>query len=63
MRVLIDSSSVEVFVNEGETVMTAVVFPQSPYHTVTLESDRPITLAKAAIHPLTSIWEPETKDD
>ena len=31
IRIFVDTSSIEVFVNEGELVMTEVVFPTQPY--------------------------------
>ena len=38
LRVYIDRSSVELFGNNGEFVMTNLVFPENPYTTLTLES-------------------------
>jgi fructan beta-fructosidase len=34
LRIFLDASSVELFVNEGELVMTSLVFPNSPWKTV-----------------------------
>ncbi len=34
LRVFLDASSVELFVNEGELVMTSLLFPNSPWKTV-----------------------------
>jgi fructan beta-fructosidase len=31
VRILVDKASVELFVNDGETVMTTTVFPSEPY--------------------------------
>ncbi|MBB3221258.1 glycoside hydrolase family 32 protein [Pseudoduganella umbonata] len=36
LRILVDSCSVEVFVNDGEAVMTELVFPAAPAGTLTL---------------------------
>jgi fructan beta-fructosidase len=37
LTIYVDQSSVEVFVNNGERVMTEIVFPRTPYNRVTLE--------------------------
>jgi fructan beta-fructosidase len=56
LRVFSDRSSIEIFINEGETVMTAIDFPSSPYTRVTLKADRPFDLYSGAVHELRSIW-------
>jgi fructan beta-fructosidase len=56
LRVFLDQSSVEVFVNDGETVFTSLVFPRTPYDIVTLRADQAIGLNAATIHELRSIW-------
>ena len=38
LRIFIDRSSVELFGNNGEFVMTNLVFPENPYSTLTMES-------------------------
>ena len=35
VRILVDKASVELFVNDGETVMTSTVFPSEPYNKMT----------------------------
>jgi fructan beta-fructosidase len=37
LTIYVDQSSVEVFVNNGERVMTEILFPRTPYTRVTLE--------------------------
>ncbi len=61
LRLFLDQSSVEIFINEGETVMTALVFPNSPYSQVTLTSDGPVNIRRASIHELKSIWFPDAQ--
>jgi fructan beta-fructosidase len=56
LRVFSDRSSIEIFINEGETVMTAIEFPSSPYTRVTLKANRPIDLRSGAVYELRSIW-------
>jgi fructan beta-fructosidase len=36
LRIFLDASSIEVFVNEGELVLTSILFPSSPWKKVTL---------------------------
>ena len=38
IRIFLDSSSIEVFVNEGELVMTSLLFPNSPWKKVRVTS-------------------------
>src|SRR5207244_11238058 len=56
LRVFVDRSSVEVFVNDGETVFSAIVFPETPYDSVVLSADREIELQSGAIDGLRPIW-------
>ena len=39
LRIFIDKSSVEVFGNDGKFVMTNLVFPTSPYTTLSVSAD------------------------
>jgi fructan beta-fructosidase len=40
LRVFVDASSVEVFVNDGETVMTSLILPNSELHGISLAVQR-----------------------
>jgi fructan beta-fructosidase len=42
LDVYVDVASVEVFVNDGERVMTEIVFPSDPYHHVVLKKQDPV---------------------
>lgn len=54
IKVYLDVASLEIFINDGERVMTEIVFPERPYNKVNLESLRPeFTIASIA-----SIWKP-----
>jgi len=58
LRILVDRSSIEVFVNNGEFTLTDVVFPDSQKSdgvSVFAESHE-AKLANISIHPLKSIW-------
>ena len=52
MEVFVDVASVEIFVNDGELVLTDIVFPTVPYNLLKLEKDEP----KFTIASLSSIW-------
>lgn len=51
LRVFLDASSIELFVNEGELVMTSLVFPSSPWKKVELTQG----IDDARIFPLKAI--------
>lgn len=52
VRVYLDRSSIEVFINDGELVMTDVVFPTEPYNQVRLMGFE----KENGVHYLSSIW-------
>lgn len=56
LQVYQDASSIEVFVNNGETTMTALVYPNEAYTHVALSTDARIELAQWSIYQLDSIW-------
>ena len=58
VRILIDHSSIEVFINEGQYVMTAQLFPNEKYTDLTLEnlSDSEITLKDFEVNEVKRIW-------
>jgi sucrose-6-phosphate hydrolase SacC (GH32 family) len=42
-------SSVEIFINDGERVMTEIIFPNAPYNYVKLEKENPeMVISKVA---------------
>lgn len=52
LRLFVDQSSMEIFVNEGALVMTNLMFPQVPYTHMTIEG-LPFT---GKLYPYKSIW-------
>jgi fructan beta-fructosidase len=52
LRIFIDRSSIEVFVNDGEMVMTELVFPTEPYTKLDLKRFE----RENVLHYLKSIW-------
>jgi sucrose-6-phosphate hydrolase SacC (GH32 family) len=52
----LDRSSIEIFLNGGETVFTVIDFPTTPYDHVSLETDGNVALAGGTLYQLKSIW-------
>jgi fructan beta-fructosidase len=55
MRVLFDQSVLEIFGNDGETVLTERVYPLRPYDRLELFGDGP-AIRTARLWPLRSVW-------
>ncbi|MEX0288483.1 MAG: glycoside hydrolase family 32 protein [Flavobacteriaceae bacterium] len=58
VRILIDWSSVEVFINEGQYVMTAQIFPNEPYTMLNISnpSQAEVILSDLEVNVAESIW-------
>ncbi|WP_049630775.1 glycoside hydrolase family 32 protein [Cellvibrio sp. pealriver] len=56
LDVVLDRSSIEIFVNGGERVFTSQIFPTAPYDSVSLNADAEVTLQSASAFVLGSIW-------
>ncbi len=56
LRIFLDQSSIEVFINDGETVFTALVFPSTPYDSISLQGSAALGLRSAVVYELKSIW-------
>lgn len=58
VRILMDHSSIEVFINKGQYVMTAQLFPNEPYNTLTIENlgDDEILLKDFELSKVGRIW-------
>jgi fructan beta-fructosidase len=61
VRALLDRSSIELFINDGQTVFTTIVFPTTPYDRVTLDGDQDVELEGAQVHTLQSIWHDQSR--
>src|SRR5258708_20270699 len=57
LTLFLDRSSLEIFINQGETVRTIIEFPSTPFDKVTLKADQPIELDSGAVYPLNSSWD------
>lgn len=56
LDLFIDESSLEIFVNGGQTVFTSLVFPNTPYQRIVLEADEKIILNSASVYGIGSTW-------
>lgn len=58
LTIYLDRSSVEMFANDGQRVMTDIVFPSSPYSTVELISKgTKVEFSEVSLQPLSRIWD------
>ena len=58
VRILVDRSSIEVFINKGQYVMTAQLFPNAPNETLTIENlgDSELVIKDFRLNPIKRIW-------
>lgn len=56
MTLVIDISSVELFADDGLTVMTEIFFPNKPYNQISLQSASNLLINKIDYAPMKSIW-------
>lgn len=57
LHIWLDASSIEVFVNQGQSVMTELFFPTSPYSQFSYFAEGgSVTLEKGVLWELSSIW-------
>ena len=56
LRLVIDQSSVELFMDGGLLEMTNIVYPKEIYNKVTIKSDQEISVINSKVRKLTSIW-------
>ena len=59
IRIIIDKSSIEIFIQDGRYVMTEQVFPKMPYNEMTITSPENITINELNIYHINSIWKHE----
>jgi fructan beta-fructosidase len=60
LHVFVDRSSIEIFINDGQTVFTTIEFPDTPYDKVMIQADQPIGLEPSHVYRLKSIWSDES---
>lgn len=57
ISLIIDVSSVELFADDGLSVMTEIFFPSKPYNQVNIQSTENISVKKISYVHLRSIWQ------
>lgn len=58
LRVFMDVSTIEAFANDGETVLSAILFPDSGSDGLELFAEGKVELKKAIYYPMRTIWKP-----
>lgn len=56
LSLIIDAGSVELFADDGLTVMTAIFFPNKPYHQISMQSPENLLIKKLVYYHLKRIW-------
>ena len=56
MTMVLDHSSVEVFFDNGLSVMTSLFFPDEPLSSISIHSSHPTKVARISLQKLRSIW-------
>lgn len=56
LRILLDRTSIEIFGNDGEVVMSSCFMPDDSNKSYTIGSEGPLTIVKANVHALKSAW-------
>ena len=62
LRFFVDSSSVELFVNDGEIVLSNLIFPDPTSSGLELTAEGGVTLNEAHYYPMRSVWRDEDPD-
>lgn len=59
IRIFIDASSVEVFINKGQYVMTAQVFPMNSFSDLEIvnTATKPLNIADLKVNKVSGVWE------
>ncbi|HEA15587.1 MAG TPA: glycoside hydrolase family 32 protein [Pseudoalteromonas prydzensis] len=50
VEVWVDKASIEVFVNQGVSTMTSIVFPTSPYHKIKVSAEQQLSLSDVQLN-------------
>jgi fructan beta-fructosidase len=56
MSLIVDVSSVELFADDGLSVMTEIFFPSKQYNQISIQSSEGSTIKKLEYASLNSIW-------
>ncbi|CAM4210744.1 glycoside hydrolase family 32 protein [Paenibacillus alkaliterrae] len=64
LQLFVDDTTLEIFANDGEAVMTAIIFPNPVSNGLELfATNGTVTLNKAVYYPMRSVWRNEDPDD
>jgi fructan beta-fructosidase len=56
VTIIFDNSSVELFADDGLTVMTEILFPGKPYSQIDIQTNESVLFKKIEFAKLKSIW-------
>jgi fructan beta-fructosidase len=56
LNIFVDVSSIEIFTNDGEVVMTELLFPTAPFSIISVKHDKGVELKRALYYKIKSIW-------
>lgn len=56
LKLVVDASSVELFADQGLTVMTSLFFPAKPYQQLIIEVNKETVVKRLVLAPMKSIW-------
>jgi fructan beta-fructosidase len=56
IKLIVDASSIELFADNGLSVMTCVFFPQKPFNHLQFQNRKNVTIRNLELLPLKSIW-------
>ncbi len=56
LKLIVDASSVELFADNGLSVMTSLVFPKKPYQQLVFKANKGIVVKHLLLTPMKSIW-------
>lgn len=59
LRIFMDQSTMEVFANDGEAVLSAILFPDPSHKAMSLFAEGLVTLEKAVYYPMRTVWRDE----
>ena len=61
IELVVDDSSIELFADDGLTVMTSVFFPKNPYNHLQIQNNKGMVIKNIELIPLNSIWGVQNK--
>ena len=56
IQLVVDDSSLELFADEGLTVMTSIFFPNKPYNNLQIKNDKGMVITNVELLTMKSIW-------